>query len=180
MKKLAILSMTFLFTVAALKTSAWPIGNETKNEAKTESTLPANVSKKTVSEFPMNSFYEDFGKVQNLIWKKSGPFEEATFIQDGQKLTAFYDNMGQLVGTTSIKAFSELPANGQKEINAGYGDYTVESVIFYDYNEANDAYIPYENSFDDKDNFFVEMEKDGNKIILQVTPEGFVSFFKTL
>ena len=54
-------------------------------------------------------------------------------------MTAFYDENGDLVGTTYPKKFTDLPANAQMEIKTKYKDYKIGPVVLYDDNEANDT-----------------------------------------
>ncbi len=62
-----------------------------------------------------------------------------------------------------------------------YKDYTIGPVVFYDDNEANSTdMILYGEQFEDADNYFVELSKGTKKIVVQVSPEGVVYFFKQL
>ena len=101
--------------------------------------------------------------------------------KDGQLTTAFYDIAGKLVGSTRYVTFSDLPARSQKDIKEKYKDYTIGQVLFYDDNENNDTdMFLYGAQFGDADNYFVELSKGTNKIVLQVNAEGAVFFFKNL
>jgi hypothetical protein len=96
-------------------------------------------------------------------------------------MKTFYDIDGILVGTTQIKTFGDVPVKGQQAIKKNYKDYTIGQVVFYDDNEANDTDMKlYGMQFDDKDNYFVELLKGTNKIVVQVNTEGDVFFFKDL
>jgi hypothetical protein len=134
-----------------------------------------------VSFFSKEHFYEDFGYIPDAEWTKSPNFDEVTFTLNGHELTAFYDDNSSLVGTTSEKAFSDLPLNAQNYINKKYGDYTVKDVLFYDDNEMNSSdMVLYDLEFNDPDSYFVELQKDNKDIILQVPLSGSVNFFKAL
>jgi hypothetical protein len=86
-----------------------------------------------------------------------------------------------LVGTTSPKTFTDIPVTAQKYINAKYRGYSKTNVLFFDDNELNDTnMILYGDQFDDADNYFVELRKNNKEIILQVSMNGEVSFFKQL
>jgi hypothetical protein len=181
MKKLAILSMGFLFITAVIKIQASTTGSEKRNEINTENVFIVKPSVPPTSVNARNRFVEEFGNVSVVVWKNSKRFDEATFIKDGQKLTAYFDYSGNLIGTTSIKTFVDLPISGQSNIEKRYKDYNIESVIFFDYNEVNEtaAFLD-DTQFGGADNYFVELSKDDSKIVLQVNPDGDVKFFKKL
>jgi hypothetical protein len=185
MKRVVILSMTFLFaasvTMAQARNTPQAKVQETKKEIKTERKALRKLEGTQVSELSQRNFAADFGKVTGVVWKRSDYFDEASFTQNGKQMIAFYDGTGTLVGTTSHTTFAALPAKVQKEITTKYKDYTVGAVVFFDDNQANDTdmYI-YGTQLDDEDNYFVEMSKGTNKIVLRVASDGVVSFFKQL
>lgn len=185
MKRLVVLSMTFLLAGSVMMGQPQTMGKEkvqdTKTEKKAERKALKKLEGKTVSNRAMASFAAQFGNVPGVEWTRSDFFDEAHYTMKGQKMTAFYDSDGNLVGTTSPKTFNDVPAKGRQEIQSRYKDYKIGPVIFFDDNEANetDMYL-YGAQFDDADNYFVEITKGTSKIILEVNPEGNVSFFKEL
>ena len=125
-------------------------------------------------------FMIDFPKATNVSWTR-GNFEEASFTLDGKEMKAFYDLDDELIGTTSPASYSDIPANAQKEIEKYYKGYTPTSVILFDDNEFNDTdMILYGNSFEDEDNYFVEMTNNKKTVVLQVNMEGLVSYFNDI
>jgi len=194
MKKLAVLSLTFLLAMgvvriqaqdpqkekAAIKETRKVVKTE-KKELKTERKALRKLNGNEVNTISKNSFYADFGDLPNAKWHKSIYFDEVTFTKDGHEMTAFYDFDGKLVGTTSLKTFSDVPVNGQKEIKKMYKDYYVGPVIFFDDNEFNDTdMMLYGLQFDDEDNYFVELAKGNSKIMVRVNTTGNVFFYKQL
>jgi hypothetical protein len=132
-----------------------------------------------VSYQSKQAFYKDFGNIPVLSWKRSMYFDEATFMQDGQKMTAFYDYDSELVGTTTSKKFSDLPMSAQNYINKKYKDYTKGAIILFDDNEYNDTdMMLYGSQFDDEDNYFVSLKKNNKQIILKVDMSGYVNTFQ--
>lgn len=126
-------------------------------------------------------FAQDFDHVSNVHWKRTRYFDEATFVKDGQKQTAFYDFKSELVGTTQPKTFTDLPARAQQFINRKYKDCPVQKVILFDDNETNETdMLLYGHQFDDSDNYFVELSQGNKDIVLQVDMSGEVSFFTTM
>ncbi len=128
-----------------------------------------------------DQFRVDFGNVTDVSWTRSGYFDEAIFNKEGKQMKAFYDIDSHLVGTVTAKTFNDLPASAQKIITKKYKDYKIDNVIFYDDNEANETdMILYGSQFDDEDNYFVEVSKGTEKVVLHVSTDGDVSFFKQL
>jgi hypothetical protein len=125
-------------------------------------------------------FLIDFPKATHVSWKRDG-FEEASFTWNGKEMKAFYDLNDVLIGTTTPANYSELPAAAQKEIEKYYKDYTPQSVILFDDNEFNDTNMMlYGNSFEDEDNYFVEMTNNNKTIVLLVNRQGLVSYFQDI
>jgi hypothetical protein len=186
MKKVAIFAMTVLFAMAVSQIQAQVKHEkeqikETKKELKTERKALRKLEGTKVSELAKTHFYADFGKVSDAVWKRVDTYDEVMFTKDGKKMKAFYDYNANLVGTTSHKKFTDLPANAQREIKKKYKDYTIGSVVFFDDNEANDTdMIMYGMQFDDADNYFVELTKANKTTILQVNRAGDISFFKDI
>ena len=185
MKRLAILSMTFLLAFAVVQIQAQEPKKEAKKEAKKEVKNERKALRKlegnVVSVASKNSFYTDFGDVPDVKWTKAEYLDEARFTKDGKQLTAFYAYDGKLVGTTEVKTFADLPPKGQKAIKDKYKDYSVGPVIFFDDNEFNEMdMLLYGLQFQDEDNYFVEMTKGDKKIMVRVDPIGAIYFFKQL
>lgn len=127
------------------------------------------------------AFYTDFGDVPNADWKRTRNFDEVAFSQNGQTVTAYYDASSKLVGTTSVKSFNDLPAKAQQTINDRYAGYVKGPVVFFNDNEANETdMILMGTQFEDADNYFIELSKDGKTIVLQITMDGDVMYFTTM
>ena len=186
MKKLVVLSMTFLFAMSVVLGQTQKADKEktkeTKKEAKVERVALKKLEGSTVNTLAKNNFSSDFKDAKDVEWKRIETYDKATFTtKDGQKMSAYYDVNGNLVGTTQFKTFADLPESGQKEIKKNYKDYAIGQVVFYDDNENNDTdMILYGVQFEDQDNYFVELTKAKDKIVLQVNPTGEVFFFEQL
>jgi hypothetical protein len=154
---------------------------ETKNDAKTKRVPLKKLEGTVVSEQAKSNFATEFGNVQDVQWSRTLNFDEAIFNKNGKRMTAWFDFDNNLVGTTSLASFADLPANGQKTIKTKYKDYKVANIIMFDDNEANSTdMILYGEQFDDADNYFVELEKGKDHIVVMVNLEGEVSFFKKM
>jgi hypothetical protein len=184
MKKLLILPAVIMIaaavnaqTEASLKSSIQTEKKVKKEDRKELRKLEGN----DVSYRTKQVFTGDFGDINGATWKRTPTFDEATFTKDGMRETAYYDYDAKLVGTTTRKTFSDLPVNAQKYIDRKYTGYTKGRVIFFDDNEFNETdMVLYGSQFDDADNYFIELTKGTEKIILDVNTAGDVSFFKKM
>ena len=150
----------------------------TKKEKKEERKELRKLKGHEVSYQSRQAFYADFGDLPVSKWDRTINFDEATFNNNGQVMTAFYDIESKLVGTVSSKTFADLPPNAQKYIGDKYKEYTPKSVIFFDDNEVNQTdMVLFGTQFDDEDNYFVELQKDNKKIVMKVTMNGNVEYF---
>lgn len=155
--------------------------NAAKKAAREERRELRKLEAGEVSYFSKQQFAQDFGNPSNVSWKRTAYFDEATFQQDGHTQTAFYDIQSKLVGTTETKSIKDLPEAGQKAIAKQYKDYTVQNVILFDDNEANDTdMLLYGVQFEDADNYFVELTKGSDDIIVQVDLAGNLFFFTNM
>jgi hypothetical protein len=179
MKKSVVMSMALLLfmTIGSIKSNA----QETKKDIKSEKKALRKLEGTKVNVLAKDHFVANFGNLPDVQWKRTVNFDEAAFTKNGKKMKAWYDGDANLVGITSNVTFADVPVAGQKEIKAKYKDYTIGSVVFYDDSEANETdMMLYDMQFDDADNYFVELVKGSDKIVLMVNPEGNVSFFKKL
>lgn len=134
-----------------------------------------------VSYSTREGFARDFPDATNVAFQKGQGMDEVRFTENNVDFTAFYDEQGELIGTTTEKKFDEIPLAAQKSIYKHYPEYLVNKVIMFDDNEYNDSDMTlYEQEFEDQDNYFVELSKPGKTIILMVNMEGNVTFFHNL
>jgi hypothetical protein len=138
-------------------------------------------NKSEVSYQTEQEFQIDFPEARNIAYEKMSNFDEVTFTLNGKELRAYYDYESKLVGTTNKEEFSALPVSAQKEINHEYRDYAITEVIRFDDNELNESDMTlFGSSFDDADNYFVQVEKGKKDIVLKVSMSGIVSYFKEI
>ncbi|MBO9561187.1 MAG: hypothetical protein J7621_00380 [Niastella sp.] len=194
MKKLMISSLALLLATASMQaqneyaTVKKDIQQSNKEvaaarkEKKEERKELRKLEGKEVTYQSKQQFGADFGNnITDVTWKRTKYFDEATFMLDGKKTTAYYDIKNELVGTTQAKTFADLPASAQKYINNKYKDYKVGEVLMFDDNENNDTdMLMYGRQFADEDNYFVELQQGSKDIIVQVDMAGQVFFFTTM
>lgn len=167
MKKIFILlTGVFLYTAAA-------------NGQAIKTAVASTQHSTVVSNKTKQQFANDFLNSPATKWEKSGVYDKATFLRDGETANAYYSADSKLVGTIIDKKISELPVVAQNYITDNYGDYSIESVALYDDNEANHSnIILYSQAFDNWDNYFVKLKKGGKELMLKISMDGKVSLFK--
>lgn len=181
MKNLIAPAIAFVFAAITLPLNAQSIAKANKKELKTEAREERKMEGNDVRTASQTRFLQDFGNVENVKWVKGAQFDEATFTMNNQLTTAYYDYTSTLVGTTIAKKFSDLPENAQKEIKKRYKGYATGAVIMYDDNESNDTNMyMYGNQFEDADHYFVTVAQGKSEIVLQVSLDGEVMYFKQI
>lgn len=177
MKKIFFAAGMLLMTANITFAHTTDDGKKTKAERKEL----RKENKAEVSTFTKTQFYEDFPGATNIRFEKTNYFEEVSFTSGKDRLRAYYDIRSNLVGTTERKSFADLPENAQHTLEKKYGDYKVERIFRYDDNESNDTDMTmFDMAFDDTDNYFVELRKDSEFMIVKVDMAGNVSFFKSM
>ncbi len=185
MKRIAFLTLIFLAVIIVAQGQPSKEDksqlNGTRKEMKSERVPLKKLKGTEVSEISRNNFETDFGNIPDVKWKRNGAFDEAEFLRNGKLMTAYYDIDGNLVGTTRLTEFKNIPSAGQKEIQNRYKGYIIGPTVFFEDNEVNDTdMILYGIQFDDADTYLVELTKGTDKIVVQVDKDGLVSFFKQL
>jgi hypothetical protein len=87
----------------------------------------------------LRSFNVEFVRAENVKWTKTQDIYVANFTQTGFRVEAYFDEAGQLLGTSRNVLFHELPLSVATAINKKYKDapvyeifeYTVGSETFY-------------------------------------------------
>ncbi|HVZ26830.1 MAG TPA: hypothetical protein VG842_12280 [Sediminibacterium sp.] len=171
MKKLVLLSAA----VISLSASAFAASGKKAEKMAMKKTEITNSW--SPSYFTEDAFYRDFGNLPVIAWDQVGAFTKASFLQNGQTISAYYDRNNELIGTTTAKRFRDLPEKARMQIREKYADYTVKNIIYFDENEANGGSFLLYNQPEDQDNYFVELSKPGHNIVLQVGLTGHVSYF---
>jgi hypothetical protein len=166
MKKALILSIALLITVTALNA-------QMAGAAKTG----------LVSSKPIISrhFSADFPMATDVNWTKSDGYNTVSFVNNGERAHAYYNDKGILVGTIIDKKFTDLPDRAQYYITDHYNDYDISAVALYDDNEEEPGGLTLNSqSFDNWDHFFVRLiqKKTHQQLMLQVSTAGDVSVYK--
>ena len=185
MKKLMILSAAaILFASVAGAQTETALRHDMKKDRtvmrKDRKTLQ-KLEGKDVSYQAKQQFFIDFNNAPIISSERNENYDEFTFLKDGKTTKAYYDADAALVGTIQMKTFADLPAKAQQRITKWYNGYKIEDVILFDDNDANETdMILYGTQFDDEDSYFVELQKDTQKIVVHVLMDGDVAYFTQL
>ena len=182
MKKIAFIVITSLFALSLVKAQTQsPSENESKAPNRESGTAMApiiNTGNESVSFESQNSFDIDYPKSSDVSWEKIGTMDQVNFISNGQKTSAYYDMDGHLIGTTTNKTLVDLPEKSQKILADKYADYKVGPIIFFHDNDKNDTdMVLWATQFDSEDLYFAELVKGTDKIVVQITASGDISYF---
>ncbi len=182
MKKIFLTTAAAVFTVLFLSANA-RTGDKSDKESRKQLHQERRESRKeerlhSVDAATERQFEYDFPNASNVSWYQ-GAFAEASFDDGGVHKTAYYDIDHHLVGTTTIADFMILPEKARDQIAQKYHGYTIEKVILFKDNSANDTDMSLFNlSFPDEDNYFPLLKKGSKEIILKVSTNGSVSNFR--
>jgi hypothetical protein len=104
-----------------------------------------NTANRKISYQILQRFNEDFKDVSSLSWSINSNYYKADFVQDEEKVEAFYDANGTLIGTSRHISTSELPREAKKIFAAKYSQYNIKEVIRYEGAEEAAYYISTQN-----------------------------------
>ena len=136
------------------------------------STATTFTGEENVTYTALNHFAADFKEAKSPVWVVTSNCQKVTFTLDGTRLTAFYSLGGDFMGTTQDLGIDAIPAAAQTKIAAKYAGYTAAQVIKYDTYDAD--------TFTSSVVYFVDLKKTGSEVLVKVTPDGSVSYFKTV
>jgi len=132
-----------------------------------------------VPEYIRTTFDGDYPQAKNVIWKATPEFNEARAMIDGKQTSVFYDNTGELMGTTTEAAVTDLPKAGLEQIEKKYPVSAIGEIVRYDDNADNENDV-YAMDMDRQTevNYFVNIRESDKNVILRVDDYGDVSLFE--
>ena len=143
----------------------------------TTSVYAADGGKKTeravsVSYTVEAQFESAFSDAKDVTWSVTPNVQKAAFTLNDVKMTAFYSLQGEYMGTTQNVDYSTINPKAKAEIADKYKGYSVSEVIKLQTNAS-------EADFDETV-YFVDLKNQTGEILLRVTPNAGVYFFKTV
>lgn len=124
----------------------------------------AGPSTKKVSDH----FSAAFKNAQNVTWTTSGDYNQASFTLDAQKVNAYYNEEGELIGTTKTVAFDKLPESALETITTKYTfpEYRLSGCI--EFTDGSN------NSF-----YYVSFENNDETVVYEISKNGKMRYFAT-
>ncbi len=111
-----------------------------------------------------NSFQGQFKDASNVEWSTGKGYAKATFVQNNEKIEAFYNLDGEMIGTSRTAHLDKLPTNAKRAFAKKFEGYTVKEAIRFEGTEES-AY-------------FISAENEKGSVILKVEDNGSVSMKK--
>ncbi len=121
---------------------------------------------RTISTKVTDHFTTSFKQAKNITWKADDRFDKVSFMLGGERVDAFYDVEGDLIGTSKTVAFDKLPKSALEVITTKY--------TFPDH-QLKDC-IQFTNAGNEK-NYYVSFDKKNETVVLEITKSGIVSVF---
>lgn len=165
MKKVIYIAVLMLAVVAK------GFANENKGSAAREA---------EASYFAMNNFEARFSNAQNVIWKVTGQFQKASFTVNGSRFSAFFDVKGDYIATTQYVDAKKLPAISKSRLSRLYAGYQVEDVVKYDLDGQATQLDIMSGTRTYDSVYFANLKNDKESIIVKITPDGEISYLKSL
>lgn len=125
------------------------------------SVMAADVNK--VSFRIMNAFQSQFAEAKEVNWTVTDNYSKAKFTIDGEQVEAFFNEAGDVIGTSRKVDFKRLPLSAIQKIKKNYSKYQVTDTIEFDLSGNRKYYVSVEDGSDRK--------------ILEVSMYGEVSIF---
>lgn len=121
----------------------------------------ADVTK--VSYRVLASFESQFAEAKDVNWTVTDQYSKARFTIEGEQVEAFFNVSGDVIGTSRKTDLKRLPLNAIQKIKKSYGKYKVTDIIEFEFNGER--------------KYFVSVENDTDRKILEVSLYGDVSIF---
>ncbi|MES2332547.1 MAG: hypothetical protein V4539_23270 [Bacteroidota bacterium] len=119
----------------------------------------ANISGKAMAHLEAN-----YSAAKNVSWTVSDNFEKASFTVGNEKVDVYYNEDGDLLGSTKTMAFDKLPKSALEILTSEY--------TFPDY-ELTDC-IEYTDA-DNNKNYFVSFDINNERVVVSVSTGGSVA-----
>lgn len=122
----------------------------------------------TVNVRVSESFKSEFSDASNVVWTTGNEFAKASFELEGEKMEAFYNLDGTAIGVSRTIAFDKLPKAAVRNITKKYQfpPYSVKECIEFVHADGDVKY-------------YVSLEEEAkNKVILEISANGFVQVYK--
>ncbi|MEP6845987.1 MAG: hypothetical protein ABI861_08280 [Panacibacter sp.] len=113
----------------------------------------------------INNLKKEFSSAKDIQWKLTDNYIKASFTWNGQQLEAFYNYDGEMIAKSRHIDPVSLPIDAQQTIAKKYAGYKFDETVEYNAEEGQHY-------------FYTSLIKENTKIILEITPEGYVSVYQ--
>jgi hypothetical protein len=117
-----------------------------------------------VSSRAIHNFNFDFKGAERVNWTAKSNFSKATFTLDGQRMEAFYNLSGDIIGTAKNISLDQLPTSAKRTFAKRYNGYTVKEAIRFEGVEESAYFISAEN---EKENVILKVGDDASVSVFQ-------------
>ena len=117
--------------------------------------LSAFANEEKVNPKVLSSFHTEFSTVQNVEWTVRQEFYEAAFDMNGQRVSAFFNSDGDLMGITRNISSAQLPVKLQSSLKNKYNSYWITNL--------------FEVANNDGTTYYVTLEEGDKKVVLKAT-----------
>lgn len=139
-----------------------------------------NLNRETnASYFAQNNFEAKYQDAKNVVWSNVDGYYKAAFTLNGVKKSAFFNAQGEYVATTQYVSGDKLPAKSLEKLKKLYKEYTLGEVLQFEVDETAGT-SAYTSSSGDNTYYFASLRKEDSQIVVKITAQNDVSFFRSL
>ena len=118
----------------------------------------------TISQAAVKSFHSSFKSATEVSWTVSGNLFKASFLMNGQYVSAYFDGEGEMMAITRNISSTQLPIALQASIKKNYEQYWITDL--------------FEVANEDGTSYYITLENAESKITLKSTPNTDWSHYK--
>jgi hypothetical protein len=107
--------------------------------------LSAFANENSVTPQVLNAFKSEFASAQEVEWTISADYYKASFGMNGQRVFAFYNMDGELMGLSRNISSAQLPVKLQSNLKKNYADYWISDLFEIANTEGTTYYVTMEN-----------------------------------
>jgi hypothetical protein len=107
--------------------------------------LSAFANEVRVTPKVLNAFHTEFTTVQDVSWTVSQEYYKADFDMNGQQVSAFFNEDGDLMGITRNISSTQLPVKLQSSLKNSYNSYWISDLFEVSKNDGTSYYVTLEN-----------------------------------
>jgi len=134
--------------------------------------------KETASYFAQNNFNAKFHDAKEVTWSNVDGYFKATFTLNGVKKAAFFNAQGDYVATTEYIKADKLPEAALEKLKKVYKDYTIGEVLRFELDETSDSALY--STAGETAYYFASLRKEDRQIVVKISSQNDISFFRSL